>query len=850
MQSRSTQSNGASSSVAWLLFFSGAAALAHQTFWTRRLVDLLGASAHTFSQVVGAFFLGLALGGGWAALRSGGKPARWKQVAAAECAVGLLALPCLLSVHAVQWLPSVLSRWQIWKGALPILLILPAAFAMGLVLPWTLQALTQTDERRPVRTVWLYTVNTLGGIAGILLILLCGQFQVGLQWIGYLTLIANLAVAAGFLRLAARSARATPQTPVQRSQPVSGTQSGPKQRLAPLLLAWASGFLVLGLEVLVQHQFAQITINSFFSSAVVLILVLAGLALGGWALTRLNAARWPWERTLRHVLAISALACLTQPFLFLMLRPGLRNLPYEWPPSLYLAAVLGLGALVALPLFLSSGMLFPTLLREAAGTVRSEADARRHLALLLMLNGVGGWTGAETTVHGILPRFGLWQGVMILGIGYALLLIVVDAARMPSPHSNSPPSRGRAHARGAMAVILGVATLLWTAAGRLPQVSIGPNESLVALRVDREGVVASVQSGPDDHRILFNNAYTLGGSKAQYNQERQGLLPVLLHGRGGSAALLGVATGSTTAGTALSPSIQRLDAVELSARVLELARTQFAPFNRDVFQDPRARFIHEDARWVIASQSAAYDVVIGDLFLPWRTGEGRLFTQEHFQAVKSSLKPGGLYCQWLPLFQLTREQFMMIARTFATVFPEAFAVRGDFYTELPILGLVGGQSLQSLSWDKIALRCAELREQGRTHDPLLRHPEGVAMLCLGPLGSLEPGPVNTLANAALEWSASRNIIGLREPWFVGVPCAEFVKSLQTHGQALLPEALRGAQDSGQFFLTLEIAAKVKSPVLENLKAQTWERLPAALQQDRSADWERWPMRIKPHASTP
>ncbi|HMO65916.1 MAG TPA: hypothetical protein PKE47_11970, partial [Verrucomicrobiota bacterium] len=45
-----------------LVFASGAAALAHQLLWTRRLVDVLGADAGTFAKVIGAFFAGLALG--------------------------------------------------------------------------------------------------------------------------------------------------------------------------------------------------------------------------------------------------------------------------------------------------------------------------------------------------------------------------------------------------------------------------------------------------------------------------------------------------------------------------------------------------------------------------------------------------------------------------------------------------------------------------------------------------------------------------------------------------------------------------------------------------------------------
>jgi spermidine synthase len=95
--------------AAGILFLSGLAALAHQVLWTRRLVDLLGASSETFSIVVGAFFVGLAMGSAWAALKPAGPGRGWRRVAVAEGVVGLTALAPLLGVEllveaGVGWL--------------------------------------------------------------------------------------------------------------------------------------------------------------------------------------------------------------------------------------------------------------------------------------------------------------------------------------------------------------------------------------------------------------------------------------------------------------------------------------------------------------------------------------------------------------------------------------------------------------------------------------------------------------------------------------------------------------------------------------------------------------------------
>jgi hypothetical protein len=382
-------------------------------------------------------------------------------------------------------------------------------------------------------------------------------------------------------------------------------------------------------------------------------------------------------------------------------------------------------------------------------------------------------------------------------------------------------------------------------AGLLPQISLNPGERLATLEVGREGVVATVECAPGDWRILFNNSYTLGGSKARANQEREAHLPILLHGHARSIAILGVASGGTLAGATLHPELERIDAAELSPLVLKQAKEFFEPYSRTAFNDSRVHLHTEDARWMITTQEKTYDVVVGDLFLPWRTGEARLFSLEHFQAVRRALKSDGVFCQWLPLFQLTRAQYDAIARSFQEVFPDAMVVRGDFYTELPVIGLVGGRNLGNLNWKEIADGCTRLRLGGNVTDPLVRHAEGLAMMLVGELPTPPKGPINTLANAWLEWDCGKNIVGMKSPWFIGVPEAGYLQEIQRTARILLPPELQQAHESGQFFLALEIAAKLHLPQFSNFAAQIADRLPAPMRNDREVSWQEWPTRVKP-----
>ncbi len=413
-----------------------------------------------------------------------------------------------------------------------------------------------------------------------------------------------------------------------------------------------------------------------------------------------------------------------------------------------------------------SGLIFPLAMQAGGGSYRNAGR-------LLAWNGLGGLLGAELTSLVLAPAFGLWQMMVLCGCGY--LVMAVTFFR---------PSR---------LTVIGLTTIIaasaWLVAA-LPIAALKADEEILAAQVAPEGVVAVVRRGENDVRILFNNTYSLGGSKAQVNQERQALLPLLLHGNPQSVATLGVATGSTVAGAALVASLKRITAIELSPTVARFAYLHFGEYNRHVFEDPRVDLILGDARRVIAGSSERYDVIIGDLFLPWRTGEGRMFSREHFENIRKALRPKGIFCQWLPLFQLTEPQFAVILRTFQSVYPDAFIIRGDLYRSQPIIALIGGRRLADIDWDTVAKLTTALREAGETTDPLVRHEDGVRFLVVGNPLPNHAGPINTLSNAWLEWDAGRNIIGLQRPWFVGDLLENYLDAIRPgHTLAPIPKTL-------------------------------------------------------------
>jgi spermidine synthase len=453
-----------------LALLSGAAGLGHQLLWVRRMVDVLGANADTFSKVIGVFFLGLA-GGAWLAARF---PVQrpWRAVALAELSVAVLALG-VLCAGGIPWHEAdAPGRWLKWL--LPIVLIGPPACAMGLVIPWMARALGAE------RSVRLYAINTLGGVLGILLTLLVGLPALGLAGASLSAIALNVLCGLGALFLTRNETPAVQKIAVL--QPAGATVLG---------VAFGSGFLVLGGEVLLQHQLAQVAINSYLSSGAVLALVLGALALA--------AALAPWmarlkTRALPLALGLAALECAIEPLLFIVQRGGLHYLPYALAPWPYAWSIIRLGVGGFFGFLLPAGLVFPLLMDPRS------APQPAALGAILAVNGLGGWLGAEFANGWLAPHLGLWSSMSALGAGYGFCALGCVAKR---------------HWLW-MAPALGI-SVFWSSKidARLPHAALGQGEHLLAVGVGREGVVAAVETTPEDRSILFNNTYTLGGSRAQ-----------------------------------------------------------------------------------------------------------------------------------------------------------------------------------------------------------------------------------------------------------------------------------------------------------------------------------------------
>ncbi len=761
-----------------LYFVSGVGALIVETIWLRWLRGLLGATAPAASATLVAFFAGHALGAAWSARacaaraqravgersssgRRSGKTAqplalygRLELAAAvAACAVPLgLALgqsALTLVYDAVRDVPGMLA---LVRFGVALVASLPAAFCFGATFPVIAAAAIGAPSQLGARGGALYAVNTLGAALGTALASFWLPGLVGVP-ATYGFAVACLALAGGgALVLSRNSAAIADSEPAQiasqpersppaatksraerrreqkqaaRSAPTSATAlrsaRGPVARelgaRTLIAIAIAAGFGAFALQVLLVQSFAQVLNQSIYAFGAVLVVVLLAIAAAGALVAVLQRSTAIDPRTLLGLaLVAAALALAAFPA---WLARSTRDFEYvgsEAGGLAYLAAALGIVATTAGPAILAASFVFPATF-AAAGRSASDA-AGAVLGRLVVANTIGAIAGAIAAPYLLMPRFGLWPSFGVLSVLYGVAAVFL------------PERELRWRIRRDLALTIGWMLVFFRANPlAVPPFHLARGETALDIETTPAAVVAVVER--DGERLIrIDNHYALGGTAERVHQERQAHLPLVLAPHAKRVAYIGSATG-ISAGGALAHPIASLHLVEIVPGVANAAEHFFGDANRGVYRDPRTHVVLDDARNFIRSTSERFDVVIADLFVPWQAGTGSLYTREHFESVRAHLEPGGLFCQWLPLYQLSEEELRIIAATFLDVFPNAALFRGDFYGSYPIAALVGfaGDAPKPAEISEAARRLAAA---GVT-DRWVTDSEGVWSLYVGPL---------------------------------------------------------------------------------------------------------------------
>lgn len=673
---------------------SGVTALGHQLIWTRRMSDLLGVGADASVRVFGAFFLGLAIGS-WIGGRVSRRTKRpWAWIAGAEVVVVIAVVPMLFLPDLAGWVWSWVGEEQVtgamggWVSTLgSLLLVLPPSVAMGFFLPLALHAVLARSGQIGRAGMVAYGCNTLGGVGGLALVLLILLPRLGmdgalaiLMGLNVVTAIGALVLSREFSPAAATATNPEPAT----AQPVEGVL---------FLVAGLSGFCVLGAEVAGFHLLQLAMPISNHAAGILLASVITALGLGALLYPFFEERIGGLARAVPTSLWMAAIGCLATPLLFhAVVVIGRVDLFGAGSPIGFSLSAYMLGIIVLGPGFLFAGLVFPATCSALGGRA---ADAGPGLGRLIAVNGLAAFAGAEIAQHLALPRLGLHGTLAALGILQAVALILILRGQA-----------GRWMPRLALG-LLGISVLAFPSLRRLPEINPRLPFTVLEQTAGREGAIAVIEGAGVGRGILMQNQYLLGSSGNEVEQRRLGALPLLLHPEPRRVAFLGLATGITASAALRSQVVEQGVAVELSPAVIRLADRWFSEANAGVVRSDKMRVVAGDARIHAAAWRDGFDVIVGDLFLPWGPGESRLYTRDHFLSVRRALRPGGLFCQWLPLHQLTEDQLGIVLATFGAVFPGFVVFERGGSDATPLIGLVGWKDAGNrLDWEVVNQRVA------------------------------------------------------------------------------------------------------------------------------------------------
>ncbi len=641
-------------------FLSGVAGLGYEIVWTRMFAVGLGHELWSMHAVLAALFAGFALGA-WGldrVISRSIRPGAWYAGLELFIAAWAVVLQWLIPWGAecvMVWSGPAVSQLQrvIIAFGVPAAVLLPATVAMGATLP-AMERLCSRMQQDSRVVGGLYALNTLGAVVGTLL----STFVI-LPALGYsntLSILAGVNLVCAVWILAGPARAETRRPEIESGVSLSGTG-----RLAVTLLA--TGVLGIGYQVLGVRVMTQVLESTVFTFAAVLAIYLLGTACGA-AIYQRYMKQLGFEHGLSVLLSGLATACGIGVLTMRMARPLYRAFADN---SSMAGSVLGemmLAAAIFGP---------PTLLMGATFSHLAQAARRRSggVGWALGINTAGGALAPALFGQWLLPHWGSRFALVVIPVMYVWLLPRLSVKWLAAP-----------------VVTIAVLSI---ARPDLVLVDTAPGDAIIAVR---EGAMSTavVIERPRQERVLkVNNQFSMGGTgRGLFLERRLAHIPLLLHPAPAAALFLGMGTGITCATAADHPGVH-VDGVELLPEVVELF-PYFEPANAAVSDAERVHVHVADARRFIRTAAEPYDVIVADLFHPARDGAGTLYTVEHFRAVADSLSESGVFCQWLPLYQLNEDVLKTVIRSFLKVFEDGTAVLGLFNIDTPVLGLIAGTS--------------------------------------------------------------------------------------------------------------------------------------------------------------
>ncbi len=686
-----------------LFFLSGVTGLVYELLWVRLLYQAFGSTVQSVTTVVAAYMGGLGLGAWWFGRRADRHPRPGALYGRLELAIAAFAVlsPFALALVRQGYVavaaglhPGAGESVALRFGLAALVLLVPTTL-MGGTLPVLTRAFAGPDRAALQPALGrLYGLNTLGAMLGTALAGFVLIEYVGIRASLWGTALVNVAI--GVVALALSGAQ--PGDPGREPAGGRGLGRGPEEpakgdaiRILALALLGLTAFAALLDEIAWTRVLVMIVGGSTYAFTLVLLTFLLGIGLGSAfvARARVIPSSHPRQVTAASAGAAQGLTAAGAALLFLVfgLLPRYILAVFLVPGATARLALLGLavGAVVLIPA-IGMGMTFPLLTDLVARQDEARgADVGRAYAL----NTLGSIVGAVLTGFVLVVWLGsdrtLRIGLALNGLA-ALALVAVAARGVAEGSEAHRRLRARVLSGGALAV-LALTTAVAVSPWSTRLFDLGPTIYGRGLetRAQRQGflghagmrqlafregwnaTVSAWEAGPG--RTLKVNGKADASDHGDMDTELLlGLAPVALRPGASSGLVIGFGSGVTTRALADVPGMRRVRVVEIEPAVLDMAR-YFLSVNDTVLARPTVSVVVDDARSALQIDTARYDVIASEPSNPWLAGVATLYTPEFFRIVRARLAPGGVFCQWVQLYQLPLPVVAAIVRNVHSVFP-------------------------------------------------------------------------------------------------------------------------------------------------------------------------------------
>jgi spermidine synthase len=789
--------------IYFLFFLSGAAALMYELLWVRYLSLIFGGSHLAVTTVLSVFMGGLALGSFIIGRKIGGVEKKLRLYGFLELGIavsallfwGLMRMYPQIYIHLAQineTSPLYLSVIRVAFAAAA--LILPTTL-MGGTLPVLSSFVAYRQKGLGRHLSFLYGINTIGAVAGTALTGFYFLVHYSVSTTLIMAISINVLVGIVAILIQAKAAAVMEET---KTLDASASDAG-MQKIAfaefgedafPLkLVLWGigvSGFCALAYEVLWTRILSIIIGATTYGFAILLMAFLAGIGIGSSVLGVLTKVfgrqREETARDLRNLVVLFGVVQIIIGLSALFVSIHVRDLPAHAAlirdffhsinfrigsfKTTQVANFINAFTFMFVPAFFM-GVAFPL-----AGKIHGHYKKMVGQAVgeILTFNTVGAILGSAISGFVFLYLFGIQRSleiIILLNIGYGLLVMAsVRRSRMLNALTSCA-----AIAAILIPVFSPTVWQLWDPKmyavyqAFAPDMFSTPEKTKEVLensdiRYYAEGTNSIISSVQSSDALFFITNGRVEASNANRDRQVQytlGHLPMLLNANPKKVFVLGTGSGMTLGATSVHPSVERIILAEIEPKVLGVAKS-FGVYNHYVLNrpNPKLKIVFNDGRNYLMTTKEKFDVITADPVHPWFSGAGYLYTTEYFKIAADHLNPGGIICQWLPIYELTEANLQSVVKSLRQNF--TYTMIWLTYYDAVLIGsnapiVIDEQELEQRIQNPEVMRDLEQVKMGSAEDFL----SYFLMADEGTKSYSEQGIVNTDDNLYLEFSAPHSI---------------------------------------------------------------------------------------------